>query len=168
MVLSGKTPPVMSTGIRDKMETAVEAGIKYILFRQPEGDEIEALSAYLASLEPEPSPYLVNGGKLSPSAKRGKKVFDSEKVGCATCHPGPLFTDLQMYDVGTRSDLDRRDDFDTPTLIEGYRTGPYLHDGQAVTMHDVLVKRNPDDKHGTVSHLSEKEIEDLIEYTLSL
>jgi hypothetical protein len=32
----------------------------------------------------------------------------------------------------------------------------------------VLVDRNPDDRHGRTSHLTEQEIADLIEYLLSL
>jgi cytochrome c peroxidase len=73
-----------------------------------------------------------------------------------------------MYDVGTRSELDRRDDFDTPTLVELYRTAPYLHDGSAVTLEDVLVARNPEDKHGNVSHLDEEQIDSLVAFLLSL
>lgn len=168
MLLSHRTPPSMAGGIRDTADIAVEAGIKYILFRQPEGDEVEAISAYLKGLKAEPSPYLTNGGGLSAEAKRGKRIFESEKTGCKACHPAPLYTDLQIYDVGTRSELDRRDDFDTPTLVELYRTGPYLHDGTAVTVKEVLVDRNPEHRHGDLSGLSEQELDDLATFLLSL
>ena len=89
--------------------------------------------------------------------------------GCAACHPPGLFTDLQEYDVGTRRVFDKPTDiFDTPTLIELWRTAPYLHDGSAVTVRDVLTTRNPNDKHGKTSNLSNKEAEDLCNYLLSL
>jgi YVTN family beta-propeller protein len=167
MVLSWATPPTMASGVRDSMETAAEAGIKYIQFRVPEEGEVEAISAYLRDLKPEPSPHL-DGGRLTTKAKRGKKLFESPETGCAQCHPAPLYTDLGTYDVGTRSELDRRDDFDTPTLVELYRTAPYLHDGSAVTVEDVLSARNPQDKHGKVSHLSQEQIDDIAAFLLSL
>ena len=55
---------------------------------------------------PAAGPYLVNGG-LSVKAAKGKAVF--EKAGCAHCHPAPLYTDLKMYNIGTRAELDRSD-----------------------------------------------------------
>ncbi len=168
LVLSWATPPMMAGAARDDMTAAVEAGIKHIQFRVPEEGEVEAISAYLENLKPEPSPYLDGGGGLTAKARRGRKLFESPETGCAQCHPPPLYTDLKIYDVGTRSELDRRDDFDTPTLVELYRTGPYLHDGSAVTMEEVLTARNPDDKHGKVSHLSQEQIDDLVAFLLSL
>ena len=58
--------------------------------------------------------------------------------------------------------------YDTPTLLDVYRNGPYLHDGRARTLHDVLVKCNASDKHGTTSHLKPNEIDDLIAFLKSL
>lgn len=167
LLLSHETPPVMCSGIRPKAEVAVRAGIRYIQFAvRPEEDAV-AIDEYLKNLKPVPSPHLVDG-KLSPSAFRGKEVFFREDVGCATCHPAPLYTDLEMHDVGTRGPLDRRDDFDTSTVIEAWRTGPYLHDGRSATIMDMLTKDNPGDKHGKTSHLSQEELDDLAAFVLSL
>lgn len=58
--------------------------------------------------------------------------------------------------------------FDTPGLIEVWRTGPYLHDGRAPSLRDVLTLCNPEDRHGVTSKLSSQEIEDLAEFVLSL
>jgi hypothetical protein len=58
--------------------------------------------------------------------------------------------------------------FDTPSLIETWRSGPYLHDGRAVTVKEVITTFNPADRHGSTSHLSAREIEDLAEFVLSL
>jgi len=168
LLLAHKTPPSMAHGVRASYEVAVDAGVKYILFRMPEGDQVEALSAYIASMQPEPSPYLNDDGSLSAAAKRGKKLFESARTGCAKCHPAPLYTDLQTYDVGTRSELDSEGEFDTPTLVEIYRTAPYLHDGNAVTLKDVLVDRNPEDKHGQTKDLKPDELDDLTAFLLSL
>ena len=58
--------------------------------------------------------------------------------------------------------------FDTPTLVELWRTAPYLHDGSARTIRDVLMRRNPRDQHGTTSHLNDEQIDELAAYVLSL
>ena len=168
LVLSHKTPPVMSLGVRANMEVASLAGFRFILFREPEDGEVDAVVAYIKSMKPRPSPRLKPDGKLSDAAKRGKALFESNKTKCATCHPAPLYTDLRVYDVGTKGELDRKAEFDTPTLLEIWRTGPYLHDGAAVTIHEVLKKCNKGDTHGVTSHLTDKELADLAEFLLSL
>lgn len=166
MVWSDRTPPMMSLGVREDMEHAVAAGFKFILFRQPGPGEAEAVVAYFKTLAPAPSPHLV-AGKLSAKAKKGKAVFD--KAGCAACHPGPLFTDLKTYDVGTTHEPEGgAKSFDTPTLVELWRTAPYLHDGSAPTLREVLADFNTGDKHGQTSQLTAEELAALIEYLLSL
>jgi cytochrome c peroxidase len=96
-------------------------------------------------------------------------LFHKPDLGCATCHPPGLWTDLESYDVGTSAPLDRGvTEFDTPTLVELWRTGPYLHDGSAPTVRDVLTTRNVADRHGRTSQLSPDEMHDLVEYLLSL
>jgi cytochrome c peroxidase len=125
-----------------------------------------AIDQYLQSLKPVPSPHLARG-KPSKSARRGQRVFN--RVGCAVCHPPGLFTDLRAYDVGTRQVSDKpTDTFDTPTLVELWRTAPYLHDGSAATIRDVLTTRNSKDEHGKTSGLSNRELDDLCAHLLSL
>ncbi|QDT31316.1 Cytochrome c551 peroxidase precursor [Thalassoglobus polymorphus] len=127
--------------------------------------ELDALSVYANSHPFELSPHAKQG--LSESARRGKALFLSSEVGCAKCHSGPYATDLKMHDVGTG-----RDDpselmgtkYDTPTLLGVYRTAPYLHDGTAATLRDVLTTTNPKDEHGKTSHLKSNDIDDLVEY----
>ncbi len=168
LLLSGRTPPVMAHGVRDNMEVAVASGYKYILFHVPTAEELAATSAHIETLPSTRSPYRARDGKLSAAALRGKAIFERQDVACATCHPAPLFTDLKAYDVGTKGPFDSRADFDTPTLVEMFRSAPYLHDGSAVTLREVLVEHNKGDKHGVTSKLKEKELQDLIEYLLSL
>ncbi len=90
------------------------------------------------------------------------------KVGCAHCHSGPLFTDLKTYDVGTRGILDYQSDFDNPTLKELWRTALYLHNGSVATLYDVLRSKNMQNKHGATAHLSDDDINALVQYLLSL
>jgi cytochrome c peroxidase len=91
-----------------------------------------------------------------------------DKAGCARCHPAPVFTDRKSYDIGTRTATDPTGSYDTPTLLEVFRTAPYLHDGRALTIRDVITTHNPDELHGKVKELSEQELDDLVEYVLSL
>jgi cytochrome c peroxidase len=168
LLLAHKTPPAMSLSARETAEAAVRAGIRHILFTAQPADVADAIDEYLKSLKPIPSPHLVKG-QLSPAARRGEKLFRSKETGCAKCHPPPLFTNLKSYDVGTRGPLDRvTDAFDTPTLIELWRTAPYLHDGSVAQLRDVLTFANQNDQHGKTSHLSADQISDLCEYLLSL
>jgi cytochrome c553 len=54
--------------------------------------------------------------------------------------------------------------FDTPTLLGVWETPPYLHDGSAPTLRDVLTTKNPDDLHGYVSSLTSDEVDELVAY----
>lgn len=168
LLLSGKTPPVMAHGVRADMATAVASGYKYILFHVPTATELADTEAYVASLKPARSPKLNPDGTLSAAAKRGKAIFERPEVGCTSCHPAPLFTDLKSYDVGTKQSFDSQGEFDTPTLVELFRTAPYLHDGSAVTLGEVIGEHNKGDRHGKTWELSDKEKQDLVEYLLSL
>jgi YVTN family beta-propeller protein len=166
LLLSHQTPPSMSIGIRDTAETAVRAGIRHILFTVQPEVVAASMDEYLKALQPVPSPHLVNG-KLSDAARRGERIF--RQANCQDCHPPGLFTDLQSYSVGTYSSWEQEGTgYDTPTLIELWRTAPYLHDGSAVSLREVLTTRNPRDLHGKTSNLSPGQIDDLIAYLLSL
>jgi len=70
--------------------------------------------------------------------------------------------------VGPGRDREQEEPFDTPTLAEVWRTAPYLHDGRAATLADMLTKFNPGDRHGATAKLSREQLDDLVEYVLSL
>ena len=73
LVWAHRTPPAMSTGVRDDAAAAVRSGLSHILFAVPSDDVATALDCYLRSLEPLPSPRLVDG-QLSPAARRGEAL----------------------------------------------------------------------------------------------
>ena len=135
----------------------------------PTEQEVDDLFAYLVSLRPVPSPQLAADGKLTEAGQRGKRLFEG-KAACARCHPGPFFTDKKMHNIGTLSDHYKEKDgrYDTPSLIEAYRTAPYLHDGRALTVKEIFTKHNEQGKHGKANELTEQELDDLVEYLLSL
>jgi DNA-binding beta-propeller fold protein YncE len=168
LLLSYQTPPVMSLAVRANARIAVRSGIDNSLVTKLPEEVPAALDQWLESLQPAPSPWLVEG-HMSEAAQRGEKLFRRRDTACATCHEPGLFTDLRSYNVSTEGPFDHGDkEFDTPTLVELWRTAPYLHDGSAATLREVLTTRNPKDEHGKTSHLSPGEIDDLVQYLLSL
>lgn len=164
MLLAHRTPPAMSEGVRQTAEEAVRSGISHILFSDRPEDEPAAIDAYLKSLRPVPSPRLVDG-RLSPAAERGRKLFFGERANCARCHPAPLYTDLREHNVGSRGYYEHVTRFDTPTLLEVWRTAPYLHDGRYTTVRELLLEG----KHGMAgAELAPAEFDELVEFVLSL
>jgi len=167
MLLAHRTPPSMAEGVRPTAEAAVRAGIEHILFTSRPEEDAAAIDEYLRSLRPIPSPKLVDG-RLSPAAGRGKILFEGDRGGCHRCHPAPLYTDLLTHDVGSKSPYGFTDRFDTPTLIEVWRTAPYLHDGRYVTIGALMTEGKHGLGHTRVKNLSQTDIDDLIEFVLSL
>jgi cytochrome c peroxidase len=138
------------------------------------------------------SPYRTEDGKLTAEAEAGKALFEG-KAQCITCHATDVLTDSVkavnsqgklttdntdfLHDVGTvsKTDTDYAGDaraaftnkrtrglYDTPTLRGVFATAPYLHDGSAATLKDVLERAG--DKHGKVTGLSDKEVDELVAY----
>ena len=167
MLLAHKTPPAMAEGVRPNAEAATRAGMEGILFANRPEDEYAAIDEYLKSLAPVPSPHLVDG-RIGPAAQRGKELFESAKVGCSKCHPAPLYTDLKMHNVHTRGITDSTDRFDTPTLVEVWRTAPYLHDGRYKTVKELITVGRHGKTRGNVEGLGQQETDDLVEFVLSL
>ena len=161
LLYSHQTPPAMITGIRPDAETAVRAGFNYIQFSNISEQNAAAVDAYLRSLQPVPSPFLDNGN-LSEEAIRGKSVF--ERANCGHCHSGSLYTDLKTHQIGERGKYDKQNHWDTPTLVELWRTSPYMHNGEYSRMEDVFKTG----MHGLEEPLSDEEISSLSTFLLSL
>ena len=159
MLFSFDTPACMISGIRAHAGLAVRAGYKFIQFCDIPEDMAYNVDEYIKSLKPLQSPYLVDG-KLSEKALQGRKVY--EKYGCANCHSGPYYTDMQTHRIGEDVEFDAG--WDTPTLREVWRTAPYLFDGRAATMEEVFTVH----KHGIEGKISKKDAEALAEYVNSL
>ena len=122
-----------------------------------------------------PSPYRNPDGSLTESAQAGKRIFG--RLNCATCHSGNDFTDSALgavHDIDTiRPHTGRRlgqtiTGLDTPTLKGLWETAPYLHDGSAATLLDVITTANPNDMHGKTSGLTSVEQRQLVDYLLQI
>lgn len=98
---------------------------------------------------------------LSRAARRGLKLFRSDRLRCASCHKPPFFTDAVgephfhntgLYNVDGRGGLPGTDQglanetlknsdvgrFRTPTLRNISVTAPYMHDGSVGTLAEVI------------------------------
>ncbi len=132
------------------------------------------LAAYINSLPARPNRWRLPDGKLTPAQERGKEIFDRkvDNFGkpipltnrCYYCHSGPLGTDRQKFDVGTKGPNDDSGLFDTPQLVNIALTAPYLHDGSAATLEEIWTVHNPQDRHGRTNDLEKDQLNDLIEY----
>lgn len=173
LVNSHLTGRVMWTGVRPSAEYAVRSGMRHIQFMEQPEEDARAIDAYLRSLKPEPGPP-----QDRAAAARGRALFFSNEVGCGACHPRPLYTDNQLRDVGTHSRFDftigaggrrvEQREFKTPSLLEVWRTAPYLHDGRYATLRETITTGNPGDRRGRTSHLTQRQVDDLIAFLLSL
>lgn len=134
--------------------------------------DLDALAAYVTSLGSIPrSPFRKSDGTLTDDAALGRATF--LELGCDSCHKGDDFTDSSegvLHDVGTLTELSGQrlgaelTGLDTPTLLGIWQTPPYLHDGSAPTLRDVLTTRNAEGAHGQTAGLSEAELDQLVAY----
>jgi len=159
-----RTPPVMLTGIRANAEVAVIAGYRFIEYNADYADYVKYVDAYLKAMLPVQSPYLNDDGTLTAAAKHGKELF--AQFECTTCHPAPYYTDMKMHlskDLELGDDWEYRE-FDTPTLIEVWRTSPWVFNGYYNDMTEYvkfMVSKNG-------KSISDADAKDLAEYVLSI
>ncbi|MDB6015628.1 MAG: hypothetical protein JWR19_117 [Pedosphaera sp.] len=150
---------------------------------QPLGDpkaglspELDALAAYVSSLtNVNFSPYRNPDGSLTADGQAGKAIFAS--LNCASCHIGNQFTDSSagvLHDVGTINPGSGQrlgqplTGFDTPTLKGIWETPPYLHDGSAATLLDVITTGNTNGLHGATASLTSQQQQQLVAYLLQI
>ena len=145
--------------------------------------DLDDLAAYVSFLtNAAPSPYRKQDGTLSDAALRGKVLFNNPALQCASCHVPPRFTDSVLtnaadyifHNVGTITPASGQrlggplPGIDTPSLIGAWNSAPYLHDGSAATLPDVLTTRNSNDQHGVTSTLTTNQLSDLVAYLQSI
>ncbi|MBI3449292.1 MAG: hypothetical protein HY049_10305 [Acidobacteria bacterium] len=141
-------------------------------------DDLNALVAYLRSIQPPRNRLRAADGRLTFSQERGREIFRrartrdgaliAERNRCLTCHLPPLYTNHKIEDVGSAGAYDSARGFDTPQLIDLWMTAPYLHDGRAQSLEEIWTVYNPDDTHGYTSDLGKSGLNDLIDYLRTL
>jgi len=128
--------------------TATKKGVN-ILER---GSQVHDMAEFQEMLDFPPAPRLKVDGTLDPrlasaAELRGQALFFG-KANCASCHPGPYYTDNSMHNLRTER-------FYRPRLVNGAMAGadgpiktmplrgvkdspPYLHDGRLLTLEDTV------------------------------
>jgi mono/diheme cytochrome c family protein len=153
------------------------------------GADLDAIALFVNRAIPAPIPPRTDAALVA----KGKAIFERVDVGCSGCHSGPAYTDsglgngkldlagpVLLHDVGTCVtegfvDRDHADAdghartacaFDTPTLRGISDSAPYLHDGSAATLEEVLLKTRG--RMGDITSLSQSDLDALVEYLRSL
>ena len=157
----------------------------------------KAIATFESSLETDDSAFdqYMNGdrSKMSESAKRGRKLFLSDRAKCFDCHFGPDFTGDEFKNIGLYDEKKYKDKgrfevtknkedlgkFKVPGLRNVAVTGPYMHDGSFATLREVIDYY--DDPYRTVAlpinmdtlvqkplHLTEEEKQDLEAFLITL
>lgn len=124
---------------------------------------------------------------ISESAKRGFKLFSSDKLNCTACHNGFDFTDYSFQNNGVYtvyadsgraliskipSDLGK---FKVPSLRNIALTYPYMHDGSIDNLEDVILnyskggsRHKNQSKEIKAFEINDNEMTDLISFMESL
>lgn len=164
-----KTAPWTWHGWQTDLKRAMHKSLTdTMLGPQPSEHDVEAMIAYLKTLERPPNPFRAADGSLSAAAQRGKQVFEGETASCISCHSGPQFSDGEIHDVGLGKPGDRYRGFNTPSLLGVYRKVELLHDGRAATLDEALSGPHDPAKVTGKGSLTEEQRRDLIEYLKSL
>jgi cytochrome c peroxidase len=120
---------------------------------------------------------------LSDTELRGLHLFRT-RARCMNCHNGPLFSDNQFHNTGFHKNEQVSSDaglynvthlekdmgkFKTPSLRDVMRTGPWMHQGMADKMSDIISVYNSGmankyDKQIQPLTLSQKEQADLLAF----
>ncbi len=125
-------------------------------------------------------------GAMSPAQIRGKALFET-KGRCIDCHNGPNFTDGSFHNIGVDTlDLGRfkhlplpsqKYAFKTPGLRDVAEGAPYLHNGTAATLREVVELYNEGGRPETRDlpnlaieplGLTDAEIDDLVAFMQAL
>jgi hypothetical protein len=134
-------------------------------------DKLPALQAYQLSLAAPPAP---SGSFDASAAARGKAVFEGSGR-CATCHAGASFTDANttLHPAADSMAEPETPSYAARSATRQYRTAPlkgvwqhapYLHDGAAATLDDLVRQYNARRSLG----LTAQQQADLVQYLKSL
>lgn len=116
------------------------------------------LEAFFATL-PAPRTPTVD----SRAVARGKALFHSSRLGCASCHNGSKMTDGKRYDLA--DDLGK---VDTPSLIGLAASAPYYHDGSAADLRALLLEKGSIHGMGRLDVLEREQVDDLVSFLRTL
>lgn len=116
---------------------------------------VDALADFIDSVPPPE-----RASAADPDAvARGEVLFRDATTQCASCHESGM---QESVDVGTGLALQ------VPRLAGVASRTPLMHDGCAATLRDRFGACGGGDRHGTTSHLTTTQIDDLVAYLETL
>ena len=124
--------------------------------------DLDDLAAYIGSLK-FPVVYQKSDDEIdTASIARGRELFFDKNVGCSDCHKSPFYTDNKnhvMPQLSSTSEL-----INTPSLVRLSMSAPYLHDGSARTLAQVLTSAPLDSAHSVQESLTAQQVTDLVKF----
>ena len=124
--------------------------------------DLDALAIYVNSLQ-FPIAFTQMSALANFSAyTSGKSIFESEETGCNLCHTLPNYTDNQNHLIDVANPGSLKKIINTPSLLGLRDSAPYLHDGSAKTLSQVLQLSAQTQNHGKIKHLTNKQSDDLL------
>jgi DNA-binding beta-propeller fold protein YncE len=157
-----QTSPWTWHGWQKSLDSAIsESFVHSMQGNEPTKDEVAATRAYLETLT------WRKGTPSDAASVRGEKVFKAKN--CGSCHdPAKNFSTDSIVQAG----LEKVDDFykgyNPPTLRGVGTRAPYLHDGRAKDLEDVLTEHHTPSKLTGASNCTPQELKDIIAYLNSL
>jgi cytochrome c peroxidase/WD40 repeat protein len=162
-----RTGPWTWHGWQKDLGAAVEKSYVQTMFGpRPGADEVRSVLAFLDTLDHPPNPHRNARGSSAEAIKRGAALFTG-KAKCSHCHHGPEYTSQGNYDVKLEDDDSPYRRWNPPSLRGLWERGPYLHDGRAATLDELLQGPHAPEKLGG-ERLSSAERRDLIAFLESL
>ena len=135
----------------------------------PASELLEAVIAYVLSLEPPANPRPKGEAEV-----RGEQIF--EHAACGACHAGPYYTNgevIPLEEIGTdpkRARMELPKGYRVPTLLRLDLQRLFLHDGSLTSLPELFsrdrLQRVPGHEYGL--DLSQRERDDLVAFLLSL
>ncbi|HEY5921388.1 MAG TPA: cytochrome c peroxidase [Kofleriaceae bacterium] len=132
-VLAGRiagTAPFKWDGTAKDLQTSLRQTIGRLGGSGLSKQELGSLVAFIEAMPAVRAPT-----RDAKAVARGKQLFESNELGCASCHDGASFTDRDQHQLG------RGKAFDTPSLTSLAASAPYFHDGSAATLEEALRDR---------------------------
>ncbi len=162
-----QTGPWTWHGWQKDLGASVEKSLTQTMYGpKPSTEEIRALVAFLETLDHPPNPHVGPEGSRNAAAQRGQALFQG-KARCARCHQGENYTSESNYDVQVEPDGSPYPRWNPPSLCGVFDRGPYLHDGRARTLDELLEKHHLPEQLGGPA-LTPQERRDLIAFLRSL
>jgi mono/diheme cytochrome c family protein len=123
-------------------------------------ERLATLSEWLFSLEA-PPPIR---DRDDAAVIRGQELFNSQQVGCATCHAGAKLTNNESVAIDSVSTAKLQ----VPSLVAIAYRAPFMHTGCATSLSARFDPACGGDLHGNVAGLDQAQLADLVAYLESL